>query len=72
MKCFVYYIVLDDLLNKLKEHFSQETLSLLNSIGHLVQFNLNQQDITLISNMFNLKYNKLESRILTVKIVSGI
>lgn len=63
-KCSVLYTiqctVLDDLLNGLKERLSQETLSLINAIGNLVQFNLNQQNITLLSNMFNLKYNELE------------
>lgn len=33
---FVLYIVLDDLLYVLEERFSQETISLISAIGHLI------------------------------------
>lgn len=68
---FVYYIVLDDLLNGLKKRFSQETLSLINAIRNLVQLNLNQQNISLLSDMFNLKYNELEAEFRLLKSFPG-
>jgi len=67
MKCFVYYTVLDDLLNGLEERFSQETLLLISAIGRLLQFKLHEQDLILLSNRFNLNDSELEAELRLLK-----
>lgn len=67
MKFFVYYVVLDDLLNGLEERFSQETLSLISAVGHLLQFNLNKLELTLLSNTFNINECELEAELRLLK-----
>jgi len=67
MKCFVYYTVLDDLLNGLEERFSQETLLLISAIGRLLQFNMHEHDLTLFSNRFNLNDSELETELRLLK-----
>jgi len=67
MKCFVYYTVLDDLLNGLEDRFSQETLLLISAIGRLLQFNLHEHDLTLLSNRFNLNDSELEAELRLLK-----
>jgi len=68
MKHFVYFVVLDDLLNGIQERFSQETLTLITAVGHLINFELSKSDITTLSTTFDLsaldiegEYNILKS-----------
>ncbi|XP_008186212.1 uncharacterized protein LOC103310277 [Acyrthosiphon pisum] len=68
MKHFVYFVVLDDLLNGIQERFSQETLTLITAFGHLINFELSKSDITTLSTTFDLsaldiegEYNILKS-----------
>ncbi|XP_029343788.1 uncharacterized protein LOC115033809 [Acyrthosiphon pisum] len=44
IKHFVYFVVLDDLLNGIQERFSQETLTLITAFGHLINFELSKSD----------------------------
>lgn len=61
------YTVLDDLLNGLVERFSQETLLLISAIGRLLQFNLHEHDLILLSNRFNLNDSELEAELRLLK-----
>ncbi|XP_025406720.1 uncharacterized protein LOC112680745, partial [Sipha flava] len=67
IKCFVYYTILDDLLNGLEERFSQEKLLLIIAIGRLLQFNLHEHDLILLSNRFNLNDSELEAELRLLK-----
>jgi len=52
MKHFVYFVVLDDLLNGIQERFSQETLTLITAVGHLINVELSKSDLTTLSTTF--------------------
>jgi len=60
MKHFVYFVVLDDLLNGIQKRFSQETLTLITAVSHLINFELSKSDLTTLSTTFDLSALDIE------------
>jgi hypothetical protein len=51
MKICVYLPLLDKMINGIEVRFSQETLTLINSIGHLVELETNHDDCNFVQNL---------------------
>lgn len=57
-KYFVYFVVLDDLLNGIQGRFGQKILILITSV--LIHFELSKPDITTLLTIFNLSALEIE------------
>lgn len=67
IKHFVYYTVLDGLINSLEVKFSQETLYIIGSVGRMNEFKQTTSDIDLLSKELNLNGNKLNAKLRLIK-----
>lgn len=67
MKICVYLPLLDKMINDIEVRFSQETLTLINSIDHLVELETNHDDMAILCKTFDLKQNEMEAEIRLIK-----
>lgn len=67
MRINVYYQTLDQLIAGLNLKFNQETLKMVESMGHLLKLETNNDDILLFSSVFNLDAANLETEIRLLK-----
>jgi len=67
MKICVYLPLLDKMINGIEIRFSQEKLTLINSIGHLVELETNHDDMEILCKTFDLKQNEMEAEIRLIK-----
>jgi len=67
IKICVYLPLLDKMINGIEVRFNQETLTLINSIGHLVELETNHDDMANLYKTFDLKENELEAEIRLIK-----
>jgi hypothetical protein len=63
IKINFYNIALDNMKNGLNERFSQKTLSVISSVGHILQLNPKNEDIELINKIFKIDTLHLKSEI---------
>lgn len=63
MKICVFLPLLDKMINGIEARFNQETLIMINSIGHLVELKTNQDDVMNLCKIFELKQYELEDKI---------
>ncbi|KAL4104673.1 hypothetical protein QTP88_019955 [Uroleucon formosanum] len=67
IKICVYLSLLDKMINGIEVRFNQETLTLINGIGHLVELETNHGDMANLCKTFDLKENELEAEIRLIK-----
>jgi len=67
MRINVYYQTLDQLIAGLNLRFNQETLKMIESMGHLLKLETNNDGILLLSSVFNLDAANLETEIRLLK-----
>lgn len=69
MKTFVYYVVLDDLINGLENRFSQETLDLICAVSRMMQHKIESSDIDILTKKFDLHRDEFEGEL---RLIRGI
>jgi len=63
MKICVYLPLLDKMINGIEVRFNQETLTIIKSIGHLVELETNHDDVVNLCKTFDLKQSEMEAEI---------
>ncbi|XP_050059714.1 zinc finger MYM-type protein 1-like [Aphis gossypii] len=67
MKITVYNATLDQMINGINLRFSQETLNMIKSISNVLELNVDDNDITILTDAFGLEAEMLKSEISLLK-----
>ncbi|CAI6366083.1 unnamed protein product [Macrosiphum euphorbiae] len=63
MRITVYNVTLDQMINGIDLRFSQETLNMIKSIANVLELNVDDNDITILTKTFHLEAEMLKSEI---------
>lgn len=63
MRILVYNATLDQMINGINIRFSQKTLDMIKSVVNLLELNVEDNDISILVNTFNLEAEMLKSEI---------
>lgn len=63
IRVFVFFPLLDTLIQGIEHRFNQETISIITTIGKMLKLNFNKEEISLLSTFFEVSERELESEI---------
>lgn len=67
MRITVYNLTLDQMTNGINIRFSQKTLDMIKSVANLLELNIDDNDITILTKTFNLEVEILKSEVNLLK-----